>query len=150
MFGFFKKTSTPQVDQEVQDEFVERVTAAAEDFRGAAQANGSLDFSAASVATLDEILARVRAGELELTPMQRVGAAAYLYETLRRAHGGLYEVCDNDDPVVLVAGEGDAEVCLCAISRVDRYLGGSASEPVGAALSRFEAALAAGRPETIR
>ncbi|MDQ8034087.1 hypothetical protein CEG14_22975 [Bordetella genomosp. 1] len=149
MFGFLK-TSTPQVDQEVQEEFVERVSAAAEDFRAVAASHGRLDYTPASMAALDEALARVRAGDLALTPMQRVGAAAYLYETLRRAHGGLYEVCDNDDPVVFVAGPEEAEVCLCGISRVERYLTGAHAEPVSAALQRFEAALAAGRAETIR
>lgn len=153
MFGFLKKnTQVPPVDPEVQAEFIERVNAAAADFLSALPDNdrAALDFQPASVASLDPVAQRVRAGGLILTPMQRVGMAAYLYEVARRRYGGQYEVCDNDDPVVLVTGEPDFDVCLCGISRVENTLRGQSLEPLGTFFNSFEAAVAAAQPAVLR
>ena len=68
-----------------------------------------LDYTPGSIHALDAALEAAHVGALALTPMQTVGAAAYLYE-VRREHGGLYEVCDDEDPVVLVCGESGAQV----------------------------------------
>ncbi len=151
MFGFFKKkVQVPQADPQVQAEFIERVNAAAADFLQALPDRARFDYRPASVALLDEVAAQVRAGALALTPMQRVGMAAYLYEVARRRHGGQYEVCDNDDPAVLVTGQPAFDVCLCGISRVERTLKGEVDEPLAAFFSRFETAVAAARPAVLR
>lgn len=118
MFDFLKNTQ--QVEVDVQDEFIERVNAAAEDFLAVVPNHAALDYSPQSVQALDAVLDEVYQGRLSLTPMQTVGAAAYLYELCRRQYGGLYEVCDDEDPVVLVTGEPEFDVCLCAISKVER------------------------------
>ncbi len=76
--------------------------------------------------------------------------AAYLYEVARRSHGGQYEVCDNDDPAVLVTGQPAFDVCLCGISRGERTLEGKVDEPLAAFFGRFEAAVAAARPAILR
>jgi len=126
MLGFLKKTQ--EVDEEVQDEFIERVNGAAQAFLAAVPDTSSFDYSVASVTALDGVLEQAHQGALALTPIQSVGAAAYLYEVARRHYGGLYEVCDDDDPVVLVTGEPDFDVCLCAISKVERRIRGGTAE----------------------
>ncbi|MBP6706456.1 MAG: hypothetical protein KA134_04110, partial [Achromobacter sp.] len=89
-------------------------------------------------------------GALALTPMQTVGAAAYLYEVARREHGGLYEVCDDEDPVVLVCGESGAQVCLAAIAKVERRIRYGQAEAIPPYFERFIAALQAGETLTLR
>ena len=81
--------------------------------------------------------------------MQTVGAAAYLYEVARE-HGGLYEVCDDEDPVVLVCGESGAQVCLAAIAKVERRIRYGQAEAIPPYFERFIAALHAGEPLTLR
>src|SRR5690606_7208433 len=75
MFGFLSHSQ--QVDDKVQDEFIERVHAAAEDFLTAVSGRSTLDYTPRSVDALDRVLDEVHHARLTLTPMQRVGAAAY-------------------------------------------------------------------------
>src|SRR3546814_3302128 len=126
MFGFLRNTQ--EVDEEVQDEVIVRVNSAAEAFLAAVPDTPALDYSIESVTALDAVLEEAYQGRLTLTPMQTVGAAAYLYEVGRRHYGGLYEVCDDEDPVVLVTGEPDFDVCLCAISKVERRVCNGAAD----------------------
>ncbi len=152
MFGFLNKTQVRYVDPQVQDEFVQKVSAAADAFLLAIEPaeRAAYDFSPGSVIRLDAAAARVRDGALELTPLQRVGMAAYLYEVARRHQGGIYEVCDDDDPVVLVTGDPQCEICLCAISRVERNLAGAQPEPLSDLYARYVDAVQADRPELVR
>jgi len=150
MFGFLK-TNQDATRHEVQEEFVARVAGAAQDFVEAAGSTGAvLDYSPSSVHALDDALEAAHLGSLPLTPMQTVGAAAYLYEVGRRAHGGLYEVCDDEDPVVLVCGEPGSEVCFGAIAKVERRIRYGAAEAIPAYFERFMTALQTGEAQTIR
>lgn len=127
MFGLLRNTQH-EVDDEVQEEFIERVNGAADAFLMVVDEPPTLDYSIASITALDSVLEEVHGGRLSLDPMETVGAAAYIYEVARRHYGGLYEVCDDDDPVVLVTGEPEYAVCLCAISKVERRVRNGASE----------------------
>ncbi len=147
MFGFLK-TPLP-VDEDVQDEFIERVQAAAEDFLTVVPERSALDYSPESVIGLESVLDEAYRGRLTLSPMQTVGAAAYLYEVARRHYGGLYEVCDDDDPVVLVTSEAGFEVCLCAISKVERRLQHGEAEALTTFFQRFVSAVNARESVTI-
>lgn len=150
MFGFLKINQDAKRD-EVQEEFVARVANAAKDFvQAAGSAGATLDYSPSSIHALDAALEAAHVGTLPLTPMQTVGAAAYLYEVARRAHGGLYEVCDDEDPVVLVCGEPDAEVCFGAIAKVERRIRYGDAEAIAPYFDAFTAALRAGEARTIR
>ncbi len=150
MFGFLKINQDVKRD-EVQEEFVARVVNAAQDFVHAAGASGvGLDYTLSSVHALDTALEAAHLGSLPLTPMQTVGAAAYLYEVARRAHGGLYEVCDDEDPVVLVCGEPEAEVCFGAIAKVERRIRYGVDEAIPPYFDLFIAALQAGEARVIR
>ncbi|ASC65557.1 hypothetical protein EUC41_23385 [Achromobacter denitrificans] len=150
MFGFLKINQDAKRD-EVQEEFVARVADAAQDFvQAAGQTGAVLDYSPSSVHALDEALEAAHLGTLPLTPMQTVGAAAYLYEVGRRAHGGLYEVCDDEDPVVLVCGEPGNEVCFGAIAKVERRIRYGAAEAIPPYFELFITALQAGEARTIR
>ncbi|MGY6270531.1 hypothetical protein ACXIUT_12630 [Achromobacter denitrificans] len=150
MFGFLKINQDAKRN-EVQEEFVARVADAAQDFvQAAGQTGVTLDYSPSSVHALDEALEAAHVGTLPLTPMQTVGAAAYLYEVGRRAHGGLYEVCDDEDPVVLVCGEPGTEVCFGAIAKVERRIRYGAAEAIPPYFEQFVAALQVGEARTIR
>jgi hypothetical protein len=150
MFGFLKTNQDAKRD-EVQEEFVARVAGAAQDFVQAAGSAGAvLDYTPSSVHALDEALEAAHLGTLPLTPMQTVGAAAYLYEVGRRAYGGLYEVCDDEDPVVLVCGEPEAEVCFGAIAKVERRIRYGSAEAIPPYFEQFLMALQAGEARTIR
>lgn len=147
MFGFLSHSQ--QVDDKVQDEFIERVHAAAEDFLTAVSGRSTLDYTPRSVDALDRVLDEVHHARLTLTPMQRVGAAAYLYEVARRHYGGRYEVCDDDDPVVLVTGDRGVEVCLCAIDKVERRMRRGAAEALPAFFQRYVRAVTARTAEIV-
>jgi len=150
MFGFLKINQDAKRN-EVQEEFVARVADAAQDFvQAAGQTGALLDYTPSSVHALDEALEAAHLGTLPLTPMQTVGAAAYLYEVGRRAHGGLYEVCDDEDPVVLVCGDPGTEVCFGAIAKVERRIRYGAAEAIPPYFEQFVAALGAGEARTIR
>jgi hypothetical protein len=132
MLGWLKQCRDDD-RQVAQAEFVERIAEAAAIFTGAAADHAyELDFSQASLGAVDDLLQRAHEGSLHLDAVQAMGAAAYIYEVARLNYGGQYEVCDNDDPVVLVTGSPHFEVCLCAMSRVERRLrvGPDASIPV--------------------
>jgi len=148
MFGFLRNTQ--QVDEEVQDEFIERVNSAAQAFLAAVPDTPALDYSIESVTALDAVLEEAHQGRLTLTPMQAVGAAAYLYEVGRRHYGGLYEVCDDEDPVVLVTGEPEFDVCLCAISKVERRVRNGAADALPEFFQHYVRAVAARSSDTIR
>lgn len=148
MLGFLKNTQ--QVDEEVQDEFVERVNSAAQAFLAAVPDTSALDYSVESITALDTVLEKAHQGQLALTPMQTVGAAAYLYEVGRRHYGGLYEVCDDEDPVVLVTGEPEFDVCLCAISKVERRVRNGAADTLPEFFQHYVRAVTARASDTIR
>ncbi|MCD0501447.1 hypothetical protein [Bordetella petrii] len=148
MFGFLKKTH--EVDEEVQDEFIERVSGAAQDFLAAVPDSAPLDYSVESVTALDAVLEDAHLGRLALTPMQTVGAAAYLYEVARRRYGGLYEVCDDEDPVVLVTGEPEFDVCLCAISKVERRVRQGSTEKLPEFFQHYVRAVTSRASDVIR
>ena len=77
-----------------------------------------LDYSEASLALVDRML----------DDFYRLGAAlpddihgltsAYVFEVARRSFGGRYLRGDQDNPYVLVIGEGDAEIGVCVMSKL--------------------------------
>lgn len=149
MFSFFKMNQNVRRGG-VQAALVARVTNVAQDFVQAAGLAAELDYSLSSIQALDDALEAAYLGTLPLTSAQTVGAAAYLYEVARRAYGGLYEVCDDEDPVVLVCGAPAAEVCFGAIAKVERRIRYGATESIAPYFGRFVAALGAGQARTIR
>lgn len=161
MFDFLTQR-TAQADLDVQAEFVANVSQAAQRFTDAAQVRlldtqgrgspytAGLDYSVTSMAIVDTLVHDVIAGTLSLDAMQTLGMSAYIYEVARRHHGGLYEVCDDDDPVVLVTGEPDFDVCLCAISFVTQRLALGTDETFPAFMARYVAAVQAKASTTIR
>lgn len=122
MLGFLKRCRDED-KRLAQAEFIERVGDAVAEFIAAVPHRAhELDFSQASLHALDEVLQQAHEGTLRLDAMQVAGAAAYIYEVARLNYGGQYEVCDNDDPVVLVTGPPRFDLCLCAMSRVERRI----------------------------
>jgi hypothetical protein len=130
MFDFIKRVKKDEAAR-LQVEFIQNVRQAAIQFQDVARAQAlELDFSEQSLTLADRIIAMAHAGSITLDPLQRLGAAAYVYEVAREHYGGLYEVCDEEDPVVLVTGEPEFDVCLCAISKVEKLVSDPTQEPL--------------------
>lgn len=96
----------------------------AADFVGAFSQPGSpvdgskLDYSEASLALVDRILDDFYRNGAQLPDDLHFLASAYVFEVARRAFGGRYLRGDEDNPFVLVIGEGGAEIGVCVMSKV--------------------------------
>ena len=115
---------------------LEEVTAAAERAVASLQARaaGRLDFSIASLAAIDEILAEVSQYVAELDEavvtglVQQLGC--YVLEVARRAYGGEYFWHDEGEQPILVVGEPEAHVALMAWSKVVGRLTGDVGDDI--------------------
>jgi hypothetical protein len=149
MFDFIKRVKKDEAAR-LQVEFIQNVRQAAIKFQDVAQAHALvLDFSEDSLLVADRVVAMAHAGAITLDPLQRLGAAAYVYEVAREHYGGLYEVCDEDDPVVLVTGEPEFDVCLCAISKVEKLVADPTQESLALFFKRYTASVSARASVTI-
>lgn len=99
-----------------------------------ARAGGRLDWSVASLAAVDEMLAEVSAyvGELDeaiVTGLvQQLGC--YVLEVGRRAYGGEYFWHDEGEQPILVVGEPAAHVALMSWSKVVGRLTGDVGDDI--------------------
>ena len=133
---------------------LEEVTAAAERAVTSlqARAGGRLDFSIASVAVVDEMLAEASAYVAELDEavvtglVQQLGC--YLLEVGRRAYGGEYFWHDEGEQPILVVGEPAAHVALMTWSKVVGRLTGDAGDDIVFFFDGFAAKAAAAEPGT--
>ncbi|TWX40420.1 hypothetical protein ES689_02890 [Frigoribacterium sp. ACAM 257] len=119
--GLFTRNSTPE--QHVADEAARFVKSVAKG--GHRDDAASLDFSPASVGTLDAVIARHR-GDVDADGVPdavSLGAACYFFETVRREYGGRLCSGSGDDPLVLVVGEPDFCLCVPAVSKVVQRTG---------------------------
>ena len=115
---------------------LEEVTAAAERAVASLQARaaGRLDFSIASLAAIDEILAEVSQYVAELDEavvtglVQQLGC--YVLEVGRKAFGGEYFWHDEGEQPILVVGEPEAHVALMAWSKVVGRLTGDVGDDI--------------------
>jgi hypothetical protein len=149
MFDFIKRVKDNEAVR-LQAEFVQNVRQAATQFLDVAKTQAlELDFSEQSLAVVDRIIAMAREGAITLDPLQRLGAAAYVYEVAREHYGGLYEVCDEDDPVVLVTGQPEFDVCLCAISKVEKLARDVSQDSLTVFFTRYTASVSARASVTI-
>ena len=133
---------------------LEEVTAAAERAVTSlqARAGGRLDFSIASVAVVDEMLAEASAYVAELDEavvtglVQQLGC--YVLEVGRRAYGGEYFWHDEGEQPILVVGEPAAHVALMTWSKVVGRLTGDAGDDIVFFFDGFAAKAAAAEPGT--
>jgi hypothetical protein len=99
-----------------------------------ARAGGRLDFSIASLAAVDEMLAEVSAYVAELDEavvtglVQQLGC--YVLEVGRRAFGGAYFWHDEGEQPILVVGEPAAHVALMTWSKVVGRLTGDVGDDI--------------------
>ena len=99
-----------------------------------ARAGGRLDYSAASLAAVDEMLVEVSAYAAELDEavvtglVQQLGC--YVLEVARRAYGGTYYWHDEGEQPILVVGEPDAHVALMTWSKVVGRLTGDEGDDI--------------------
>lgn len=77
-----------------------------------------LDYSPASLEEVDRLLDNVHYFGRELPGDMHFVTSAYVFEVARREFGGRYLRGDEQEPFVLVIGEGDAEVGVCVMGKV--------------------------------
>ena len=115
-----------------------------------ARAGGHLDYSVASLAAIDEMLAEVSAYVAELDEavvtglVQQLGC--YVLEVARRAYGGTYYWHDEGEQPILVVGEPDAHVALMTWSKVVGRLTGDEGDDIVYFLEGFAQKAAAPEP----
>jgi len=122
---------------------LEEVTAAAERAVGSlqARAGGRLDFTIASLAAVDEMLAEVSGYVADLDEavvtglVQQLGC--YVLEVGRRAYGGEYFWHDEGEQPILVVGEPEAHVALMTWSKVVGRLTGDVGDDIVYFLAGF-------------
>jgi hypothetical protein len=99
-----------------------------------ARAGGRLDFSVASLAAVDEMLAEVSAYVADLDEavvtglVQQLGC--YVLEVGRRTYGGTYFWHDEGEQPILVVGEPEAHVALMTWSKVVGRLTGDVGDDI--------------------
>ena len=131
---------------------LEEVTAAADRAVGSLQgrAGGRLDFSVASLAAVDEMLAEVSAYVADLDEavvtglVQQVGC--YVLEVGRRAFGGEYFWHEEGEQPILVVGEPAAHVALMTWSKVVGRLTGDEGDDIVFFFNGFAEKAAAPEP----
>ena len=116
----------------IQEEVVTAAERAVASLQG--RAGGRLDFSIASLAVVDEMLAEVSAYVADLDEsvvtglVQQLGC--YVLEVGRRAFGGEYFWHDEGEQPILVVGEPAAHVALMTWSKVVGRLTGDAGDDI--------------------
>lgn len=87
--------------------------------RPGAPIDGSrLDYNEASLELVDRVLDDFYRQQAPLPDDLHFLTSAYIFEVARRAFGGRYLRGDQENPFVLVIGEGEAEVGVCVMSKV--------------------------------
>ncbi|VTT99054.1 Uncharacterized protein OS=Shewanella sp. HN-41 GN=SOHN41_03035 PE=4 SV=1 [Gemmataceae bacterium] len=95
---------------------------------------GALDYTPASLAVLEEVLAGIAAGFAELTLDQRRVASqqfgCYVLEVAHREFGGRYAWFEQRDQPLLVVGEPEFRVALIAWDKVLGRLSGDPADSI--------------------
>lgn len=115
-----------------------------------ARASGRLDFSVASLAAVDEMLAEVSTYVADLDEavvtglVQQLGC--YVLEVGRRAYGGEYFWHDEGEQPILVVGEPVAHIALMSWSKVVGRLTGDVGDDIVFFFNGFAEKAAAPEP----
>jgi len=95
---------------------------------------GRLDYSEASLATVEEMLAEAAGLATKLTPEQLTTLAqdfgCYIMEVARREFGGRYLWYNQRDQPVLVVGEPGFRVAIIAWDKVRSRVGGDVGDNI--------------------
>ncbi len=163
MAGIFRKlfggkpdpAAAPSVPPGMPATIEDGMASQAEDFVGAFSEPGSpidgskLDYSEASLALVDQILDDFHTQQVPLPEDLHFLASAYVFETARREFGGRYARSDADNPFVLVIGEGDAEVGVCVMSKVNDRVANGAEDSIPFFYAGIAPLVAAGKGATL-
>lgn len=79
---------------------------------------GDLDFSMGSLQHVDAYLGHYFDNGQMLSENNQLAASAYVFEVLRREHGGRYLGGPDDNPYVLVIGEPDGQIGVMVMGKV--------------------------------
>lgn len=126
IFDIFRKK--PKMPASIEDGMASQ----ANDFINAFSGPGSpieateLDFSRDSIALVDHILQDFYSQKAQLPEDLHFLASAYVFECAKRRYGGRYLRGDERNPFVLVIGEPECQIGLCA---VDKILGRATNGP---------------------
>ena len=95
---------------------------------------GKLDYTEASLAIVEEMLAEAAHYASDLTPGQLTGLAqqfgSYILEVGRREFGGRYLWHDQREQPVLVVGEPKFRIAIIAWDKVRRRVGGDEGDNI--------------------
>ncbi|KRC61556.1 hypothetical protein ASE14_11965 [Agromyces sp. Root81] len=82
------------------------------------EARAGLDYSRASLRTVDDILGELHRRGDTLPADEQLLVSAYVFETLRREFGGEYRRRDGENPWILVIGEPDFQLEVLAMRKI--------------------------------
>lgn len=118
IFEFFRKK--PKMPDAVEERMASQANDFINTFRGADSLidASKLDFSRDSVLLVDRVLQDFYSQKAQLPEDLHFLASAYLFECARRRYGGRYLRGDEKNPFVLVIGEPEFQIGVCAMEKV--------------------------------
>jgi hypothetical protein len=118
MFDFLKKK--PAMPATLEDGMASQANDFVHAFSqpGAPIDGHKLDYTEASLPLVDDVLDDFFKQQAPLPEDLHFLASAYVFEVARREFGGRYLRGDEDNPFVLVIGQGDAQVGVCVMAKV--------------------------------
>lgn len=78
----------------------------------------ALDYSEASLATVDAFLERYHRGDLLWDGSLLMPTSAYVFEVIRRRFGGRYLASTADNPIVIVLGEPEFQLGVMVMGKI--------------------------------
>lgn len=134
------------------DELEQQISTRADDAATRFQepSGGRLDFSEASVAAVDALVAEIAEFIADVPQDQAEGLVqdfgCYLFETARRTFGGKYYWMQEHQQPVLVVGNPEFTVGLIAFTRVRGRLRSEVAEPLPVFFSGFAERVRSAQP----
>ena len=110
---------------------------------------GALDYTRASLSSVDAVLQDFYVQGAELPEDLHWLTTAYLFEVARREFGGRYLRGDDDNPLVLVVGGSDAQVGVLGFGKVRGRAVNGPEDSLGFFYDGIAPALAQGRSITL-
>jgi hypothetical protein len=108
-----------------------------------------LDYEEPSLALVDRVLDDFYRLRAPLPDDIHGLVSAYIFEVARREFGGRYVRGDSENPLVLVIGEGSAEVGVCVMSKVHGRAANGPEDSIPYFYSGIAPLVSAGRRATL-
>lgn len=118
IFNIFKRK--PKMPETIEEGMESQAAVFVDSFRGEGSPIDAdkLDYSMDSLEQVDAMLQDFFEQKASLPDDLHFLTSAYVFETVRRNHGGRYLRSEDDDPFVLVMGEPDCQIALFVMGKV--------------------------------